>query len=76
VAVVTAVVAAQKEDLHQPIENQKKKYPARVVKLPVAAVAKAKAEIKAEAKAVKLSLVFIKTPGIFQAFLLVCSIGK
>jgi hypothetical protein len=37
VAAVTAVVAVQKEGLHQPIRKQEKEYQEKVVKLPVAA---------------------------------------
>lgn len=48
------------DGLHRPIRKQEKKYPARVVKPPVAVV-----ERRWKSRAANLSVVFIKTPGIF-----------
>jgi hypothetical protein len=46
-AVVTAVVAVLKEDLHQPIKKQGKEYPGKAARLPVVVAAEKKVAAKA-----------------------------
>jgi hypothetical protein len=66
VAAAIAVVAVQKEGLHQPIRKHEKECHAKVAKLPVVVVAAKKAATRAEVeKAVNLSLGKHKNAWIF-----------